>query len=332
MEIIKGLSNLTGKYNHPVITLGNFDGVHTGHQKTIQKVREKAVKTGSTSMILTFEPHPLRIIAPDRDIVFLTPFDVKAELISRLDIDVLLCIEFSSEFALITAENFIKDILVDRLKVSHIIVGDNYRFGYKKQGDTKLLYERGRQYGFTVDILKNVKRDNLTISSSRIRLLLLEGRVDLANKLFGRTYFIEGVVGYGAGRGDKILSTPTANLTTPDELVPMDGVYAVKVKVSGAHPISAHGDKEDRVYNGVSNIGKNPTFWEPHCDLGQNKLNYEVHLFDFQGDLRGAKLRVYFVKRLREERQFDSPLSLKKQILKDIEKAKKILDKIKYIE
>lgn len=309
MEIIRGLDNLTKTYIHPVITLGNFDGIHLGHQKTITKVRDKAFVTGSTSMIVTFEPHPLTIIAPDIDIVFLTPFNIKAELIGNLGIDVLLCIEFNSEFAKMGAEDFIKDILVDRLHASHIIVGHNYRFGSKKQGDTNLLRKRGRQYGFTLNVIRNAINAGLTVSSSRIRQLLLDGQVHLANKLLGRTYFIEGTVGYGAGIGTKILHTPTANLTLYDELAPMDGVYAVRVKVG------------DTIYEGVSNIGKNPTF-------GQNKLSYEVHLFDFQGDLRGAKPRVYFVKRLREERFFDTPEQLKKQILKDIKKAKEILRKI----
>lgn len=308
MEIIRGLNNLTKKYTHPVITLGNFDGVHLGHQKTIKNVIDKAKETDSTSMVITFEPHPFRIIAPDREIVFLTPFDIKAELIAELGIDVLLCIEFNREFASITAEDFIKDILVDKLHASHIIVGHNYRFGQKKQGDTDLLRHRGHQYGFTVSVIRNAQATGDTVSSSRIRLLLLDGSVHIANKLLGRTYFIEGTVGYGAGRGAKILSTPTANLTTPDELVPMDGVYVVKVKIDG------------KMYDGVSNIGNNPTF-------GNNKISYEVHLFDFQGDLRGAKPRVYFIKRLREERVFKSPEELKKQIHKDIEQAKKILNR-----
>ncbi|MBF0540844.1 MAG: bifunctional riboflavin kinase/FAD synthetase [Nitrospirae bacterium] len=310
MEIIKGLLNLTNTYSHPVITLGNFDGVHLGHQKTIQKVRDKAKETNSTSMIITFEPHPLRIIDPERELVFLTPFNIKSELIAEFDIDVLLCIEFSSEFAKVKAEDFIKDILVDKLHASHIIVGHDYRFGSKKQGNTDLLRKRGRQYGFTLNVIRNVKNTGGTISSSRIRKLLLDGDVHLANILLGRTYFIEGTVGYGAGRGAKVLNTPTANLTINDELAPMDGVYAVRVKVG------------DKIYDGVSNIGKNPTF-------GQNNLSYEVHLFDFEDDLRGVKPRVYFVKRIRSERTFDSPDELKKQILKDIDKAKKILHTFK---
>ncbi|NOZ25407.1 MAG: bifunctional riboflavin kinase/FAD synthetase [Nitrospirae bacterium] len=305
MLVIKGLHALDRKFRDPVVTIGNFDGVHLGHQKIFRKVIE-AARDGGTSMVLTFDPHPLKVIAPDRRLKLLTPIDEKIRLIEMTGMEVLLCIRFDREFARMDPEDFVKGILVERIGVKHVIVGHNYRFGRGKKGTTDLLRRRGRKYGFRVNVVRNRRISGYPVSSSRIRQLLLWGRVCEAATLLGRPYSIHGRVIRGAGRGAGILGIPTANIETPNELAPREGVYAVKVKIDG------------RVYDGVANIGKNPTF-------GGVELSYEAHLFDFNGDLLGRDIRLFFIDRIRGERTFPGPDALKREIVKDIETARLIL-------
>ncbi|VAX30926.1 FMN adenylyltransferase / Riboflavin kinase [hydrothermal vent metagenome] len=305
MVVIKGLHRLDKKFPDPVVTIGNFDGVHLGHQKIFRKVID-AASGGGTSIVLTFDPHPLKVIAPDRKLKLLTPLDEKIRLIEMTGIDVFLCIDFDREFAKMAPEDFVREVLVDKLKVKHVIVGHNYRFGKGKKGTTDLLRRRGGKYGFKVNVVRNRRLSGYIVSSSRIRQLLLWGRVCEAATLLGRPYSIHGKVITGAGRGASILGIPTANIETPNELAPREGVYAVKVKING------------NVYDGVANIGKNPTF-------GGEALSYEAHLFDFNGDLLGKDIRLFFIDRIRGERTFPDAESLKKEIYKDIETAKLIL-------
>jgi len=312
LKIIRGIENFRESLKDPVVTIGNFDGVHIGHQKIFRKVVESASGRGGTAVAITFDPHPVRLIAPERGVRMLTPFREKARLISRMGIDVLLCIDFNTEFARLKPDEFIKCVLVDTIGAVHVIVGHNYRFGRGKKGTTDLLRRRGRKYGFQVNIVRNVRKFNSVVSSSRLRSLILRGRVCEASYLLGRSYHIEGDVISGAGRGARILETPTANLTTPNELVPKDGVYVVKVKMGR------------KVYDGVANIGRNPTF-------GNNELSYETHLFGYRGNLLGKHLRIYFIDRLRDERVFSNAEELKAQIAKDIETARFILSRHKRI-
>lgn len=312
MKIIKGLENVKGAFRNAVVTIGNFDGVHVGHQKIFRKVVENAGKIKGTSITITFEPHPVRLIAPEKGVRMLTPFYEKARLIGRMGVDILLCIDFNTKFSGLNPDEFIREVLVDKLRAVHVIVGHNYRFGKGKKGTTDLLRRRGKKYGFKVSIVRNVRMFNSVVSSSRLRSLLLRGRVCEASSMLGRSYHIEGDVVSGAGRGAKVLDTPTANLSTPNELVPKDGVYVVKVKM------------RNKIYDGVANIGRNPTF-------GNNELSYETHLFGYDGNLLGKHLRIYFIDRLRDEREFKSAEELRMQIAKDIETAKFILTKHKGI-
>ncbi len=305
MVVIRGLQTLDKEFPDPVVTIGNFDGVHLGHQKIFRKVIDAARGRG-TSIVLTFDPHPLKVIAPDRKLKLLTPLDEKIRLIEMTGIDVFLCIDFDREFAKMAPDDFVREVLVEKLKVKHVIVGHNYRFGKGKKGTTDLLRRRGRKYGFKVNVVRNRRISGYIVSSSRIRQLLLWGRVCEAATLLGRPYSIHGRVITGAGRGASILGIPTANIETPNELAPREGVYAVKVKING------------NVYDGVANIGKNPTF-------GGEELSYEAHLFDFNGDLLGRDIRLFFIDRIRGERTFPDAESLKKEIDKDIETAKLIL-------
>ena len=309
MQIIKGLDAFHNRFPNVVLTIGNYDGVHLGHQKILSKVVKQAEEIQGTSMVMTFEPHPIKILAPERNIKLLTTSEERARLIEAMGIDVLLLIHFSREFAGMHPEDFIRDVLADRLQVREIIVGANYAFGKNKKGTIELLRARGREYGFHVKAVPDVKVHGNIVSSSSIRSLLLKGAVHEVSSYLGRAYSIEGTVIKGKGRGKSILNVPTANITTPVEIAPKEGVYAVRVGYKG------------EIYDAVANIGKNPTF-------GDAEVSYEVHLFDFSGELLGKTLRVYFIDRIRNERTFPDVASLEKQIREDMELARKTLKAI----
>ena len=309
MQIIKGLDAFHNSCPNVVLTIGNYDGVHLGHQKILSKVIKKAEEIQGTSMVMTFEPHPIKVLAPERNMKLLTTSEERARLIEAMGIDVLLLINFSREFAGMHPEDFIRNILADRLQVREIIVGANYAFGKNKKGTIELLRTRGREYGFHVKAVPDVKVHGNIVSSSSIRSLLLRGAVHEVSSYLGRAYSIEGTVIKGKGRGKRILNVPTANITTPVEIAPKEGVYAVRVGYKG------------EIYDAVANIGKNPTF-------GDAEVSYEAHLFDFSGDLLGKTLRVYFIDRIRNERTFPDVSSLEKQIREDMELARKNLKSI----
>lgn len=306
MEIIKRLETLNKNYPNTVLTIGNFDGVHLGHQKILFEVIKKAQFINGTSMAMTFEPHPMKVLSPERELRILTTFQEKAKLIADLGIDILLCINFNKEFANLLPDEFIENILVKKIHAQEIIVGPNYVFGKHKKGTIDLLRRRGKKYGFTVKVMRHARINGNIVSSSKIRSLLSKGAAFDVSTFLGRAYSIEGKVIKGKGRGKDILNIPTANITTPLEIAPRKGVYAVRVGFNNT------------ILEGVANIGTNPTF-------GNSEMSYEVHLFNFSGDLLGKKMRIYFIKRIREQRSFPDPASLEQQIRKDIETAREIL-------
>jgi riboflavin kinase/FMN adenylyltransferase len=308
MEIVVGLEALERPYSGTVLTIGNYDGVHLGHQKILSAVVKKAAEINGTSMVMTFDPHPVKVIAPERNIRLLTTTEEKARLIESLGIHVLLLINFNKEFSSMLPDEFITEILIKKLNVSEVIVGDHYTFGKHKKGTIELLKKRGKLLGFTVQAIRNAKVHGTIVSSSAVRNLLQKGAVSEASQFLGRSYSIEGTVVKGKGRGQRILHIPTANITTPVEIAPREGVYAVQVRV------------RDAVYDGVANIGKNPTF-------GNESVSYEVHLFSFSGNLLGEQIRIYFVDRIRGERTFPDAASLEKQIRDDIAYAKQLLSR-----
>ena len=308
MEIVVGLEALERPYSGTVLTIGNYDGVHLGHQKILSAVVKKAAEINGTSMVMTFDPHPVKVIAPERNIRLLTATEEKARLIESLGIHVLLLINFNKEFSSMLPDEFITEILIKKLNVSEVIVGDHYTFGKHKKGTIELLKKRGKLLGFTVQAIRNAKVHGTIVSSSAVRNLLQKGAVSEASQFLGRSYSIEGTVVKGKGRGQRILHIPTANITTPVEIAPREGVYAVQVRV------------RDAVYDGVANIGKNPTF-------GNESVSYEVHLFSFSGNLLGEQIRIYFVDRIRGERTFPDAASLEKQIRDDIAYAKQLLSR-----
>lgn len=306
MEIIKGIDSLKKSYPNTVLTIGNYDGVHLGHQKILSMVGKKAEEIGGTSMVMTFDPHPVKVIAPEKNVKLLTTPEEKARLIAKTGIDVLLFITFTKEFSQIAPDEFISKILVEKLNIKEVIVGANYSFGKSKKGNIDLLRKRGKEFGFHATAVHDVMLHGNIVSSSSIRSLLLKGAVQDVITYLGRAYSILGTVIKGKGRGKSILDIPTANITSPVEIAPKEGVYAVRVGYKGS------------IYDGVANIGKNPTF-------GNTEVSYEVHLFGFSGDLIGESLRIYFIDRIRNERTFPDVTILEKQIREDMDVAGKIL-------
>jgi riboflavin kinase/FMN adenylyltransferase len=316
MGILRGLEAVGERHRGAVLTIGNFDGIHIGHQKILGNVLEEARRRRTRALAITFEPHPVKVLMPERGMRILTPPDEKARLMGHFGMDTVLFINFSREFASLPADEFIKDVLVGRLKARAVIVGHNYAFGRGKKGTTELLRRRGKKYGFSVKVVRNAKIHGDVVSSSRIRSLLGRGRVCEASMFLGRPYMIAGTVIKGAGRGGRLLDTPTANITTPNELVPREGVYAVRVKF------------DRKVYDGVANIGTNPTFRGAGSGAGSaSGMSYETHIFGFSGDLGGKALRVFFLDRIRDERTFPDASALHAQIKEDIGKAKEMIRK-----
>jgi len=280
--------------------------VHLGHQKILSMVGKKAEEINGTSMVMTFDPHPVKVIAPEKNVKLLTTPEEKARLIAKIGIDVLLFITFTKEFSQIAPDDFISELLVKKLNIKEVIVGANYSFGKSKKGNIDLLRKRGREFGFHATAVQDVMLHGNIVSSSSIRGLLLKGAVQDVTTYLGRAYSILGTVIKGKGRGKSILNIPTANITSPVEIAPKEGVYAVRVGYKGS------------IYDGVANIGKNPTF-------GNADVSYEVHLFGFSGDLIGESLRIYFIDRIRNEKTFPDVATLEKQIREDMDIAGKIL-------
>jgi riboflavin kinase/FMN adenylyltransferase len=290
LKIIDGLENVRQKLPYPVLTLGNFDGVHLGHQAIFRMLKERARKKKGTSIVFTFVPHPLRVIAPERAPKLLTTYKDKINLIKESGIDLIICANFTKEFANIKAEDFIKDILCGILNVNEIFIGSNYLFGKGRKGSPELLKKLGKECGFIVTILDEIMIDNSLLSSSGIRTLIAKGRVDEAVKFLGRQYSVEGIVVEGAKRGKSLLNIPTANLLTANDLLPKDGVYAVTVEV-----------------------------------FKDKKFSFETHILDFDGELLGKILKIYFIKRIRDEMKFPGVEELGAQLRKDIENVRIIL-------
>jgi riboflavin kinase/FMN adenylyltransferase len=308
MEFVGQIEKITKPYKNAVITIGNFDGVHLGHQALFQKVIEKAEEIGGTSVTVTFEPHPMRILKKNDHPPLITLYEQKVELIESSGIDILICIPFNKEFAALTAVEFVEDLLVNHFGMKAIVVGEDYTFGKNREGNLDLLRKFSMHLGFEVVVANWIQLTDWPgrISSTSIRELVMDGKVAEAQKLLGRNYQIRGIVTTGRNRGGKLLGFPTANIKLHDELCPKTGVYAVTV------------EQTDKKYKGVANIGYSPTF-DDHV------YTVEVHILDFDENLIDLKIRVNFIKRLRDEIKFSSISELSKQIKKDIKKARTIL-------
>ncbi len=307
MEIIKGIENLKRPFTNPVVTLGNFDGVHLGHQRIFERVEKEASKLRGEGVVITFEPHPLKVLAPEKFLPLLTPFRKKMMLIEKSGIENVICIEFSLTFSQISPSEFIRSILVEKVRAKKVVIGYNYHFGKGQRGDAQTLKDAGNVYGFEVEVVEPLRVGQTIASSSKIRDLIQEGEVEEASKLLGRDYPIIGKVVEGAKRG-QTLGFPTANLEISDELYPKTGVYAVEV-------VWHH-----RSFNGLANIGFNPTFSHGQTEKG-GQFSLEVYILNFNHEIYGEEVQINFKRRMRDEVRFDSPSHLIHQIQKDIQWA-----------
>lgn len=309
MRIIRGIKSCCEKFPHPVLTLGNFDGVHLGHQAIFRRVVARAREIGGTPIAFTFEPHPLKVLAPERSPKLLNTFHGKMKLVECSGIEVVICADFDREFADQHPEEFARRVLVEGIGVQEVYVGYDYAFGKGREGSISSLLGMGERHGFAVGVVDAVQVDGSVVSSSRVRDLIVEGRVEEAPRYLGRFYSIEGNVVHGASRG-QTLGFPTANIQSPNELLPSHGVYAVHAHVGG------------RAIDGAAAIGVRPTF-------GEGPVSIEVFLFDFDGDLYGKHVEVSFVKRLRGEQKFPDADALVSQMHKDVEHARAALAEVK---
>ena len=309
MKIIDNLHMIQEPFKNAVITIVNFDGVHIGHQALFHEVIETAENIGGTSIAMTFDPHPIRVLKKNGRPPLITLYEQKEELIGRTHIDVLICIPFTQEFAALSAEEFVRDLLVGKIGMKAIVVGEDYSFGKNREGNIDLLKTYAPEYGFEVivaDWIKMSKAFAERISSTKIRQLVTDGLMAQAEKMLGRYYQIRGQVVTGRDRGGKLLGIPTANVNLHDELCPKIGIYAVT------------GDCRGKPFKGVANIGFSPTF-ENH------EFTVEVHIFDFDDDIYGENIRVNFIRRIRDEVKFSNISELIDQIKKDIAAAREIL-------
>ena len=303
MHIYNSWEGLKSKYDNIVVGLGNFDGVHIGHQKLIHELVVLAKKVQGTPVVFTFHPHPLAVLKPESCPPHLLSQECKQDIFTRLGVEVLLTIPFNLKLAGLSPEDFVRKVLCEEIGVRGVVVGYNYTFGHKAQGTPKLLNDLSKTYGYALRVIHPVTVDGQTVSSTAIRNLIKIGDVSGAAKLLGYYPFMSGEVVSGEKRGRK-LGFPTANLEIDTEiLVPANGVYAAKI------------DHRDDTYLGLVNIGVKPTF------LGK-KRNIEVHLLDFCQDLYGEQIKVNFTRRIREEKKFASPTELIEQIEADVHAAR----------
>ncbi|MCF8024106.1 MAG: bifunctional riboflavin kinase/FAD synthetase [Desulfobacteraceae bacterium] len=312
MKVIHGIEEIKEPFENAVVAIGNFDGVHLGHQAILRLVRKKAGEINGTSVAITFDPHPVKILGNNGSPPLITVFEQKIELIGQMGIDVLICIPFDQSFASVTAHEFLENILLDKIGMKAMVIGRDYTFGKNRKGTVSFLQQYAEKYGFAIVVPDwiPVSSDNRErISSTHIREIIEAGRVADAKSLLGRDYQIRGEVCTGRDRGGRKLGFPTANIRIQDELCPKTGVYAVVVQTN------------QRFYKGVANIGYSPTF-EDHL------FTVEVHLLDFSGDLYGEKIRVNFIDRIRDEKKFNNINELSGQIRADIKEARKILSNI----
>ncbi|MFT5806809.1 MAG: riboflavin kinase/FMN adenylyltransferase [Moritella dasanensis] len=303
MELIRGIHNLKPHHQGCVLTIGNFDGVHLGHQSVLRQLIEKAQQLNLPATVMTFEPQPLEMIIGDKAPARLTRLRDKYAALKDQNIDQLLCVNFNKKFAALSADEFITQLLVNKLGVKYLVVGDDFRFGHKRSGDFAMLQAAGAKHGFDVVSMDTFSVDQARVSSTMIRDALALDNLDLAAELLGRPFSIFGKVSHGAKLG-RTIGFPTANIPLKRCVDPINGVYVVEVL----------GISDDAI-QGVANIGKRPT-------VGGVRTQLEVNLFNFDGDLYGKQLEVVLKKRLRGEQKFASFDVLRQQIERDVIAAK----------
>ncbi|MEZ5420832.1 MAG: bifunctional riboflavin kinase/FAD synthetase [Vicinamibacterales bacterium] len=297
------------RWMSPVLALGNFDGLHRGHQKIIERVRRSAGDRNGASLVLTFDPHPPRVVRPDKAPPLLMTMPQKLAALERAGLTGAAVVRFTPEFSRWSPEAFVRQILVEWLRVAEVWVGADFLFGHDRAGTFSVLRALGGQYGFKAEKIDPVRYKEFVVSSTRIRRLVAEGRVDEAGALLGHHYAIDGQVVHGARRGRE-LGFPTANLSTDNELVPPAGVYATAADIAG------------RRWPAVTNVGVRPTFGE------SGGVTIETHVLGLDADLYGAPVSLSFIQRLRDERRFPDVDALREQIAADVRRARRLFDNI----
>jgi len=303
MELIRGIHNIKPRHNGCVLTIGNFDGVHLGHQQVLQQVSQQAKLLDLPSVVMTFEPQPMELFLKDKAPARLTRLRDKYVQLSKLDIDRLLCVNFNHHFASLDADSFIRDLLVKRLGVKFLVVGDDFCFGRERKGNFTMLKQAGQKYGFEVVSTESFCVENLRVSSTAIRESLANNDLMNTSEMLGRNYSISGRVSHGRKLG-RTIGFPTANIPLKRCVSPVSGVYVVEAYGLGEHPVG-----------GVANIGQRPT-------VNGVRQQLEVHLFDFHGNLYGKQLEVALLHKLRDEKKFESFDALKQQIELDADAAR----------
>jgi riboflavin kinase/FMN adenylyltransferase len=293
---------------HPVIALGNFDGLHRGHLKIIERVKRGAAEHGGTPMAMTFDPHPPRIVRPDKAPPLLMTKEQRLEALHRAGVQCVAVVRFNKELSQWDADTFVRRVLVEWLHVSEVWVGANFLFGHERTGTFNVLRGLGQSYGFRTDKIDPVRYKDFVVSSTRIRRLVSEARMDEAAALLGRAYYVDGTIVEGRKRGRE-LGFPTANLETRNELVPPNGVYATIMTIDGV------------VHGGVTNVGLRPTF-------GETTPTIETHVLDYSGNLYGHSVRLAFIQRLRDERRFEDVDALRAQIEADKRRAERLFTRL----
>lgn len=299
------------RWHQPVLALGNFDGMHRGHQRILERVCRRAGERGATPVAMTFDPHPTRIVRPDKAPMLLMTKAQKLEAMARAGIEGVVIVRFTHELSHWDPERFVRTVLAEWLRVTEVWVGANFLFGHQHSGNFSLLRNLGSVYNFRAEKIDAVLYKEFVVSSTRIRRLIGEGRVDEASALLGHHYFIDGTVIHGDERG-RTLGFPTVNMSTENELVPPNGVYATTVAV----------DDSDVVHPSVTNIGVRPTFGK------DGRVSIETHIFDIGRDVYDHGLRLAFVRRLRDERTFATVDALRAQIEADCREARQLFSRI----
>jgi riboflavin kinase/FMN adenylyltransferase len=297
------------RWSHPVLALGNFDGVHRGHRKILDRVQRVANERAATSVVMTFDPHPPRIVRPDKAPALLMTKAQKLEAIGDAGVQGAAIVRFTQELSHWDPETFVRTVLVDWLQVAEVWVGANFLFGHDRAGNFSLLRVLGARYGFKAEKIDPVRYKDFVVSSTRIRRLVAEGRVDEAGALLGHQYVLDGTVVRGDQRG-RTIGFPTANLCTENELMPPHGVYATTTRIG------------EIVHPSVTNVGTRPTV------DNSGRTTIETHIFDLDRDLYGLTVRVGFVQRLRDERAFESLELLRAQIDADCRRARVLFNRL----
>jgi riboflavin kinase / FMN adenylyltransferase len=309
MEVFHDIEDFRRPESTTVVTMGNFDGIHLGHQALVGNAVAEARQYGTQSVVFTFDPHPLKLLAPERAPQMIVRRQDKLDLLEVFGVDAVIVQKFDRQFASIQAEDFVRRYLIERLNLSKIWFGKDLRFGRSRSGGAEDLIRWGGELGFDVGIVEPILLEGRRISSSRIRQLIGEGRVDEVQPMLGRYHFISGSVVTGHRRGRE-LGFPTANLATTNEVVPRDGIYATIMEVKNRHWLS------------VSSVGYNPTF-------GEGVRTIEAFILDFAQDIYGESVKLSFVQRIRDDRKFAKAEQLVTQIHQDVKAARAVFDRLK---